>query len=408
MKSGIEKTVSIILAGGEGTRLFPLTKTRCKPAVSFGGRYRLIDIPLSHSLNSKIPQTFVISQYFASHLNQHIIASHPTEFFQNRTINLLCPEETPSRKVWFKGTADAIRQNLDHLLETKAEYFLILSGDQLYNMDFGELVDFAMKHDADLVIGALPVKESEAKRMGLLKINGSSKVVDFYEKPSDSAILNRYLLADGIHYLGSMGIYVFKREALIDLLQEEGEDFGRHLLLAEVKKGKTFAYSFSGYWEDIGTIGSYYQANLALTQQGECFDIYNENQPIYTPPHHLPSPVIKNTFVKNSLISQGALIEAKEIAHSLIGLRVHIKKESVIKDTIVIGNEALSQCSSSFSIGENCLIERTIIDEYAQIGNNVRLINKNRVEKMDGDGIYIRDGIIIVTTGTSIPDGFIL
>ena len=412
----IDRVVSIVLAGGEGTRLFPLTQSRAKPAVGFGGRYRLIDIPISNSLNSKIGRIYIISQYFASDLHQHVLGSFPPEFFQRGDIQLLSPEETPQRKVWFKGTADAVRQNLEHLLKSDADYFLILSGDQLYNTCFTPMLNLARETDADLVIASLPVAEPEAKRMGLLKISGSKQVEEFYEKPNTPELLKKFELPKGAEprYLGSMGIYVFKRSCLAELLREEGDDFGRHMIPRQVSRGKTYAYVFDGYWEDIGTISSYYEANLSLLNQvGNRLNIHDEIHPIYTTPHLLPSAIIRDTHIVNSLISQGALIEAKEIVRSIIGVRAQIKKGCIIRDSIITGHKFYSPpphqsppLPSSFTIGENCEIQRAIIDEESRLGNGVKLLNKKNVQKFDGNGVYIRDGIIIVTSGTDLPDGF--
>ncbi|MGE5196207.1 MAG: sugar phosphate nucleotidyltransferase [Anaerolineae bacterium] len=418
----IDKVATIVLAGGQGTRLHPLTESRCKPAVSFGGRYRLIDIPISNSLNSHITRIFVISQYFASDLNKHILETYRLDAFRSDRIELLCPEETSSSKVWFKGTADAVRQNLSHLMKSPSEYFLILSGDQLYNINFSQMMHFAKKTDADLVIASLPVEEPEAKRMGLLRISETENVIEFSEKPTDPQILRKFQLSHDLlqreHlksskiplYLGSMGIYVFKRSALISILENEGEDFGRHIIPIQVQKGKTFAFVYTGYWEDIGTISSYYQANLALITHKTCLDVYDEMNPIYTHPHNLPSPMFKHVLVKDSLISQGSVIEAQEISQSVIGIRAHIKQGTIIRNSIIMGNHAASFSPSKplYGIGENCLIQKAIIDEGCNIGNNVQLINKNHLDKYDGDGIYIREGIIIVTNGASVPDNFAL
>lgn len=427
---GDSKIASIVLAGGQGTRLFPLTVSRCKPAVAFGGRYRLIDIPLSNSLNSHIFRIFVLAQYFATDLYQHIIGTFPTELFQRGDIQLICPEETqehPAKTNWFKGTADAVRKNLHHFLATPAEYFLILSGDQLYNTHFSEMLKFAVETQADLVIASLPVLEPEAKRMGLLKLDHKGAIEEFFEKPTDPAILKRFELtpdfwkAKGLgkreepYYLGSMGIYVFKREALVSILKEEGDDFGRHIIPEQVKRGKTFGYVFNGYWEDIGTVSSYYQANLALLTQKNCLDTYDENYPIYTHPHQLPSPIIRNTTIQHSLISQGAIIDAKEITNSIIGVRSQIKPGTIIRNSILMGNKFYTPPSlyepplpKQLCIGKNCLIEKAIIDEHVCIGNNVMLTNQKGIQTYDGPGIYIRDGITIVTSGTTLPDNFVL
>jgi glucose-1-phosphate adenylyltransferase len=422
-----EQVSCIILAGGQGTRLFPLTLSRCKPAVAFGGRYRLIDIPLSHALNAGIQSVYVISQYLASGLHQHILETYQLDLVGTSRIFLLSPEETLHRKVWYKGTADAIRQNLDHFKSSSVDYFLILSGDQLYNMDLHEMLLFAKASDADLVIASLPVEEADAKRMGLLSIDGKNEVREFVEKPTDPEVLKKFAVSpsflknhphkkqDQRHYLGSMGIYVFKREALFSLLEKEGDDFGKDLIPLQVKKGKTSAFVYTGYWEDIGTILSYFKANLALTSRKNCLDTYDEKNPIFTHPQNLPSPLILETQVKDTLISQGSLIEGREITNSIIGFRVHVKKGTVIRNSIVMGNHFYSAphhqsppLPQRFFIGENCLIENAIIDEHTQIGNNVQLINQKKLQNHDGDGIFIRDGIIIVPSGTVLPDGFIL
>jgi glucose-1-phosphate adenylyltransferase len=426
-KEIMNRVASIILAGGQGTRLYPLTQTRCKPSVCFGGRYRLIDIPISNSLNAHIQRIFVISQYFASSLHQHILETYQLDYFRQSKIQMLCPEETPHHKLWFKGTADAIRQNIKHFETAPADHFLILSGDQLYNINFTEMLNFAKKQDNDLIIASIPVEEKEARRMGLLKIDSSSNVTEFSEKPSDMEILKRYALPREFlkghhirdpketHYLGSMGIYIFKRQALFDLVQEQGDDFGRELIPIQVKKGKTASYVYKGYWEDIGTIASYYNANIALTREENCLNTYDQHNPIFTHPHNLPSPLIKDTLINRSIIGQGAVIEAKEITNSIVGIRLKINKGTVIRNSILLGtlfNEPTfienSHWSRNYSVGENCLLEKVILDEYSSIGNNVQLTNKDKLHKFDGDGIFIRDGIIIITSGTKIPDGFVL
>lgn len=421
----LKKVATIILAGGQGTRLYPLTSTRCKPAVSFGGRYRLIDVPLSNSLNSNINQIFVVSQYFASELHQHILTTYQLDMFRTGGLELLTPQETSKGKAWFKGTADAIRQSLDYILRSSAEWFLILSGDQLYNMDLLKMLNFASNKDADLVIASLPVLEPEAKRMGLLKINTLSTITEFYEKPQDPKILKEYELSPAflkengkpsgqIHYLASMGIYIFKRQALVEILEQGGDDFGRDLIPKFIRRAKCCAYMHHGYWEDIGTVASYYQANLLLTE-GKGLNTYIDENRIYSAPQHVPNAMINGTLIKGSLIGQGAIIEAEEIVHSVIGVRALIKKGTIIRDSVIAGNRTyhpfLNQVMPAdqyYSIGENCLITKTIIDEECRIGNNVQLINKDNLDKYDGDGIFIRDGIIIVTSGTEVPDNFVL
>jgi glucose-1-phosphate adenylyltransferase len=423
-----DDVATIILAGGEGTRLFPLTAKRCKPAVSFAGRYRLIDIPISNSLNSGIKQIYVISQFFSSSLNHHIKETFPLDHIQGGSMTFLYPEETSSGLRIYEGTADAIRKNLATFKQCSSEYFLILAGDQLYNMDLFSMIRFAKEKNADLTIAALPVQEKEAKRMGLLKIDSEDNIQDFFEKPTDPDILSSFKLDSKFfahkkisekkedHYLGSMGIYVFKREALFNLLETDPRaDFGKFLIPTQIKKGKTAAFYYNGYWEDIGTISSYYEATLALTKNNLGLDLYNEALPIFSNSVHLPCARITNTKIDHAILSQGSMIDAKEISHSLLGLRCIVKQGTVIKNSIMVGNQFYSpptnwtpQLPSEFSIGENCYIDKAIIDEHVQIGDNVQLINKNNLQTYDGEGIFIRDGIIIVSAGMTLPNGFIL
>lgn len=409
----IDRVAGIVLAGGQGTRLFPLTKTRCKPAVGFGGRYRLIDIPLSNALNSKINRLFVISQYFASDLHKHILATYRFDLFKEGGIELLCPEEDTDKKVWFEGTADAVRKNLHHLLKAPVDYFLILSGDQLYNIDLVELLHFARDTNAEMVIASLYVSENEAHRMGVMKIDDSCHIKEFKEKPKTASELKPFEV-DG-KYLASMGIYVFRRDILLSLLQEPGIDFGHHLIPYQTSKGGSYAYIYDGYWVDIGTIASFYDANMSLLNQHHCLQTYNETNPIFTRPHNLPSPLIVSTQVNRSYISQGSIIEAAEIDHSIIGVRCRVGKGTKIRHSILMGHQYYSAplhqhppLPLNFTIGENCVIEKAIIDEHTCLGNNVRLINKDKLETYDSDGVCIRDGIIIVTSGTQLPDNFTL
>jgi glucose-1-phosphate adenylyltransferase len=408
----METVVSVILAGGEGTRLFPLTRSRCKPDVRFAGRYRLIDIPLSNSINSQIPNIFVLSQHFTTSLHQHILSTYPPTHFRSHKINLLTPKDVPGKKNLFKGTADAVRQNLDCILQGSAEYVLILAGDQLYHMDYQEMIAFAKNEGADLVVAALPVQEIDAKRMGVLKIDARSEIIDFVEKPQERKILDAFAMHHGNfrQYLGSMGIYVFKREAIAALLKEEGEDFGKHMIPLQLKKGKTSAFIFKGYWEDIGTIASYYQANLALTGCQNWMQSFDDVKQLYTPHHNIATPLIKHSLIIDSLINQGALIEAAEVTHCIIGMKTWIKQNTSVHDSIIIGDHAHIAEGSPYSviIGKDCTIQKAIIDSNVVIGEGVKLINQNQLQKYDSDSVYIREGIVIVTAGARIPDGYVI
>lgn len=421
---------TVVLAGGQGTRLYPLTIHHAKPAVSYGGRYRLIDIPISNSINSDFRRIFVIAQYLSAELQHHISQTYHFDSFAPGIVDVLTPQiNERGEQEWFNGTADAVRKTLPTLLKSDANYFLILAGDQLYNINFQEMFEFAKKSGAELTIAALPVAEAEAKRMGLIKVDAQNRITNFCEKPQDKDLLEQYKLSseylkewsiDGNkspHYLGSMGIYIFTREALISLLEADPrEDFGKHLICTAVQTNhRASAYVYRGYWEDIGTIASYYKANLILTTPGEGLNTYDENQPIYTRPSFLPGPKIRSTKINQSIICEGSIIDAEEITHSIIGLRSRIKKGTIIRDTVMLGNHFYMPPShqgkplhKDYEIGEDCLIEKAIIDEHVFIGNRVQLINREQRMHYDGDGIFIRDGIIIVVSKARIPDGFVL
>lgn len=414
----MNRVAAIILGGGQGTRLFPLTQSRCKPAICFGGRYRLIDVPISNAINSGCHKLFVITQFLSSSLHQHIFQTYRYDIFSSGFLELLPAEQKPKHQEWFQGTADAVRQNIDYFIETPVDYFLILSGDQLYNMDYQEMMRVAKQTDADLTIAALPVDKPNAKRMGLLNIDADNCVVDFCEKPQQEELLQSMrceICPEERPYLGSMGIYLFKREALLRLLEQDlREDFGKHLIPTKVADGSVAAYIFQGYWEDIGTIESFYNANIALTEPDPLFDCYEEQRPIFSRRYNLPGPKIYDTFVKNAIICEGCVVKGAEVSRSILGPRVVVKKGTVIRDAYLMGNEFYKppirsgRLPDELSIGENCLIQKAVLDKHVQIGNGVQLINKNKLSHYNSEDVYIRDGIIVVPRGASLPDGFIL
>lgn len=421
----MNRVATIVLSGGEGTRLFPLTSTRCKPAISFGGRYRLIDIPLSNSINSGCLKIFIVTQFLSSSLHQHIFKTYHPGSYSAGFIELLPAEQKPKNKNWFQGTADAVRQNIEYFVDTPVDYFLILSGDQLYNMNFQEMMRFAKDSNADLVVATLPVEDKETKRLGILKINEQQQIVDFLEKPDTLEAIKDFAIPKNVqntfsekdtakHYLGSMGIYLFKREYLFKLLQQDSrEDFGKHLIPTAVKQGKTFAYVYDGYWEDIGTIESYYQANMSLTQSNPKLDWYDENNPIFTSHHNLPGPKIYDAKITNSILCEGVVVAAQEVTNSILGMRSIVHEGTIIRNSYVIGNDYYTaplkpKIPKPYLIGKNCVIEKAIIDKQVYIGNNVKLVNQNNLMHYNSDDIYIRDGVIIVTRGATLPDGFIL
>ncbi len=411
---------TIILAGGEGTRLKPLTEIRCKPAVTFGGRYRIIDVAISNSINAGFNDIYVLSQFLAASLTGYLLDTYSGDGMFGAHLEVLTPEQTSDhKKIWYEGTADAVRKNLDKLLEHPAKYFVILSGDQLYSMDLGHMVEMAKKNNADLMIATIPVHELEAKRMGVMKVADDLEIIDFFEKPKETETLLKFALApeisarrgslNNLSFLGSMGIYVFKKEALIKLLQEDPRaDFGKHLIPSQVTKGKTYAYIFDGYWEDIGTIASYYRANMCLTENSHaCLDLYNEIKPIYTQSISLPAARLTNTTVLDSIICEGSIISAASISQSMVGLKTFIDEETIIQNSILMGSPPRST-KPNIHIGRNCNLNKVIIDEGAYLEDNITLTNKKNMQSFDSKDIAISDGIIIVKSGARIPKGFTL
>lgn len=424
----MSRVACIILGGGQGSRLHPLTASRCKPAMSFGGRYLLIDIPISNSLNSDCHKIFILTQFLSASLHRHIFRTYHLDTFSSGFIEVLTAEQKPNASSWFQGTADAVRQNLEYLIETPVDYYLILSGDQLYSMDYRHMMQFAIETDADLVIAAQPATKQEAKRMGILKVNQHAFITDFVEKPQEEAVLEEFkvspyafekfnLIPDPERtHIGSMGIYLFKRETLINLLKNDPrEDFGKHLIPKQVASGKTAAYLFDGYWEDIGTIESFYNANIALTKPHPPINLYDPANPIYSARLNLPGPKIHKAEIEYSIICEGSVIEASSVTNSILGPRTVIQKGTVIKNSYLMGNEFYyppvrdtHRFPNELHIGKNCRIEGAIIDKNVRIGNDVKLINENKLSTYSSEHIYIRDGVIIVPCGANLPDGFTL
>ncbi|MCP5469627.1 MAG: glucose-1-phosphate adenylyltransferase [Chlamydiales bacterium] len=429
----LDRICVIVLGGGKGSRLDPLTKTRCKPAVSFGGRYSLIDVPISHSLSSGLTNIYVIGQYLAYSLHNHLSRTYLNYGVQQNRIQMLVPEERDGQKIWYKGTADAVRQNLHYFADIAADYFLILSGDQLYNINFHDMVDFGVQTDASMVVATQPVNATDAKRMGLLKLaHGSSQLIDFFEKPKSTDEMERFYTdeftlhrlgfeaSQGQHYLGSMGIYLFKRQALFELLREDPrDDFGKHLITTEMEKGTVHGYLYDGYWEDIGTIESYYKANLALAHPCTDFkrglNCYDERSLIITKSHDLPGAQISNCSISNVLLCEGSVIRASKVHNSVVGIRNVIGEGCQIQESVLLGNEYYERAplysgdtARIPGIGENTLISKAIIDENVTIGNNVRLVNEAGHREFDSpDGrVFVRDGIIIVPRGAHIPSNY--
>lgn len=429
----MKKVLGIILGGGAGTRLYPLTKLRAKPAVPLAGKYRLIDIPVSNCINSEIYKIYVLTQFNSASLNRHITRAYNFSGFTDGFVEVLAAQQTKDNPSWFQGTADAVRQYLWLLQDWDVEEYLILSGDHLYRMDYREFVQRHRETNADITLSVLPIDHKRASDYGLMKIDSKGRVIDFSEKPKGDALLKMQVdtTALGLDpqqakespYIASMGIYVFKKDVLIDLLNKslDQTDFGKEIIPSSAKDYNVQAYLFNGYWEDIGTIESFYDANLALTQQPEPpFSFYDEKAPIYTRPRYLPPTKLLDSHVTESIISEGCIIKECRIHHSVLGVRSRIEAGCVIEDSLIMGAdlyEAFAERQSDIQqggvplgIGAETTIRRAIIDKNARIGRNVKIINKDRVEDAEREkqGFFIRNGIVVVLKGAVIPDGTVI
>lgn len=419
---------AIVLGGGQGSRLYPLTVSRCKPAISFGGNFRLIDVALSNSIHSGCDQIYIITQFLSCSLHKHIFQTYQGHrAFSHGFIDLLPAEQKPSNNQWYQGTADAVRQNLYYISEAPVDYFLILSGDQLYHMNFREMYAFGQQTDADVVIAALPIDAEEAKRMGVMNIDEAARIVDFTEKPQSTELLDAFQLpertrrlfgleaTDPRRYLCSMGIYLFKRDYMMELLKsDQREDFGKHLLPTAIKEGNVYAFLHKSYWEDIGTVKSFYEANMALTGPNPPFNCFDEQYPLIKSSNALPGTKVSKTKISNSIICEGSLIEAEEITNSIIGPRSIIKEGCSIHNSYLMGNDFYTpplrtdHFPLTLKIEEGCFIKNAIIDKDVHIGRNVKLLNKQNLAYYDGDQVFIRDNIIVVARGATLADGFTL
>ncbi|GIU81956.1 MAG: glucose-1-phosphate adenylyltransferase [Acidobacteria bacterium] len=427
-----ERVLAVILGGGAGTRLFPLTKERAKPAVPLGGKYRLVDVPISNCINSGITQIFVLTQYNSASLNRHIAQTYRFSNFSTGFVEILAAEQRRDSPHWFQGTADAVRQTLPHIQDWRVKHLLVLSGDHLYRMDYREFLQRHRETDADLTISVIPCREEEAESFGLLKTDDHGRIIEFKEKPKGEALQSmrvdttRFGLspeeAKSKPFLASMGIYVFKYDILVQLLKmdESWVDFGREVIPAAIKMFNVQAYLFRGYWEDIGTIRSFYQANLDLVSPLPKFNFFDAEAPIYTRSRYLPPSKIHNCDIDNSLISEGCILNGVYARNSIIGLRSRIDNGARLENVILMGAdyfESLEDLKANLNngiphigIGEKTIIRRSIIDKNARIGRNVQLINYRSIENEDSpDGsYYIRDGIIIIPKNAVIPDGTII
>ena len=418
-----DKVLSIILGGGQGSRLYPLTATRSKPAVPIAGKYRLVDIPISNCINSNIKRMYVLTQFNSASLNRHIKNTYHFSFFSSAFVDVLAAEQTMASAEWFQGTADAVRQSMHHFLNHDFEYALILSGDQLYQMDYNEMIKTHEEMGAEITIATMPVNAKDATGFGIMKTNKEGVITSFIEKPSADLLpdwtsdVGKEMKAQGKNYLASMGIYIFNRDLLIELMNNPNTiDFGKEIIPQNIDKHKTVSYQYEGYWTDIGNIDSFFDANLGLTDEIPAFNLYDRSKRIYTRARMLPTSKVSGTALDRTVISDGCLIHAAKIERSVIGIRSRIGNESTVINTYMMGSdyyETLEEVESNkieimMGIGERCFIKNTIIDKNCRIGDDVRINGGSHLKDKETDTYFIKDGIVVIKKDATIPKGFVI
>lgn len=418
------KVTCLILAGGQGSRLYPLTQKRSKPAVPIGGKFRLIDIPVSNCLHSGIRHIWILTQFISESLHRHISTSYRLDPYSRGFISVLAASQGVENKSWYQGTADAVRKNLSYLQDAY-DHVMILSGDHLYRMDYSQFIRFHLDNDADISMSVIPVDRERVPELGIMKVDEDNLVTDFIEKPKDESTIDQFLAPEsmlnephssGKTHLASMGIYIFKKEVIFDLMKNfDHEDFGSEVIPHAIKTMKVVAYPYQDYWEDIGTIRSFFDAHISMTRAVPEFNFYDPIKPIYTGANFLPAAKVNGANIVSSLVSEGSIIDTSQIHDSVIGVRSIIRKNCTLDRVIMMGADSYEtkeeqsvQGEPAMGLGENCVVKNAILDKNVKIGNNVRLINKDEIKEGEIDGIVIRDGIIVVPKGYIIPDNFIL
>jgi glucose-1-phosphate adenylyltransferase len=412
--------LTLILGGGRGTRLFPLTHMRSKPAVPIGGKYRLIDVPISLCLHAGLNRIFVLTQFNSASLNRHIYSTYRLDPFSDGFVDILAAEQTPDNPDWYQGTADAVRQASRHFLNLETDHYLILAGDHLYRMDFRELLDAHVERKADITIAAQPVTIDDAPAMGIFHFDRNGQICGFEEKPNRARLESfRSSVPDGTSlpgqvagkpYVASMGIYVFSRQVLLDVLAQPGTDFGKEIIPASLGTYRVSAYLYDGYWADVGTIRSFYDANIMLTGRGAPFSFFHAKHPIYTHPRFLPPPRVNRSMLDAVLIGDGAYLDSSTVEASVVGVRTIVRPGARITRSVLLGADTYDEPKATggaipLGIGHDVVLDRVIVDKNARIGDGCRLTNEKKLETYDGQGLYIREGIVIVPKGAEVGEG---
>jgi glucose-1-phosphate adenylyltransferase len=427
MTSISKSVVAVILGGGAGSRLFPLTASRSKPAVPIAGKYRLVDIPISNCINSHINRMFVLTQFNSASLNKHIKNTYHFSAFSTGFVDILAAEQTPDNPGWFQGTADAVRQSLRHISNLEFEYILILSGDQLYQMDFSDMLKNHIKNEADISIATIPVDERDAPEFGILKSNEAGMITSFIEKPKKDLLPDWVsdtgpdMQQKGKHYLASMGIYIFSKQVLYQLLNEvhpAATDFGKEIIPNSIVSFKVASYQYEGYWTDIGNIHSFFEANISLTDDIPPFNLFDNTKTVYSRARMLPPAKISGTTLEKTLIAEGSIINASRIEQSVVGIRARIGHGTTVVNTYIMGNdyyETIEEMAANtgkglpmIGIGERCYIKDAIIDKNCRIGNDVRINGGKHLANTDHSLYTVKDGIIVVKKMAILPDGFVI
>ena len=417
------KVLGIILGGGQGSRLYPLTEKRSKPAVPIAGKYRLVDIPISNCINSGIKRMYVLTMFNSASLNRHIKNTYHFSFFSKAFVDVLAAEQTISSGEWFQGTADAVRQSMHHFLSNNFEYALILSGDQLYQMDYNLMLKEHIKSKAKISIATIPVNAKEASSFGILKANEKNVITSFIEKPASDLLpdwesdVSDFMRKDGRKYLASMGIYIFNKDLLIELMKNpDTMDFGKEIIPQSIDKHKTISYQYEDYWTDIGNIDSFFEANLSLTDDIPSFNLYDKEKRVYTRARMLPTTKVSGTALEKAVISEGCIIHAAKIERSVVGIRSRIGDESTVINTYMMGcdyYETLQDMEERridvlMGIGERCFIKNAILDKNCRIGDDVRINGGSHLEDKETDSYLIKDGIVVVKKDATIPKGYVI
>ena len=428
-RAGKARVLAVVMGGGQGARLFPLTQERSKPAVPLAGKYRLVDIPISNCINSRLNQIYLLTQFNSASLHRHVSHSYKFDHFSRGFVEILAAEQTPTSDTWYQGTADAVRKNLIHLLNNDFEHLLILSGDQLYRMDFRDIIAAHIEKEAELTVATIPVGRELAKAFGIMHNDGDGRISRFVEKPgtpelldslrlSDAQVAEQGLEAGGDHYLASMGIYIFKRATLTELLDNEMTDFGKHIIPRAIETHRVFSHVYQGYWEDIGTIRSFFEANLDMVSTVPKFDFFQMETPIYTRPRFMPASKINGAAIDQAVISDGCIIDRSRISQSLIGVRCLISPGCRVHRSVLMGSDFYETNASKaesdekgiprIGVGENTRIEQAIIDKNARIGANCVITPDDKPEHFDGENYYIREGIVIIPKNAVIQDDTVI